>query len=263
MEDLLTSNVFGLWRYLSPDMGLLQFLGTARNLGEQQLQLATPITEAKLNFWPWLHEPNAKGAEPDVLISLLGSEGQNCLVLIESKYLSGKSSQPNEEDLPNDQLAKEMLNLRSIAERSSADAYALVYVTAHGAIPSKDIEEAADELKEKTGDGSIEQFYWTTWRRLPQILDDVVHLARNSVEKGLIDDLATILNSLGLTFFQGFDSQGWNLGYPQWCFVQSPASFSWLPILLPTYVFCPAEVAFLWILRESKPVETWRWRFGQ
>ena len=30
MEDLLTSNVFGLWRYLPAELGLLQLLETAK-----------------------------------------------------------------------------------------------------------------------------------------------------------------------------------------------------------------------------------------
>ena len=37
MEDLLTSNVFGLWRYLPAELGLLQLLETAKGKAFQCL----------------------------------------------------------------------------------------------------------------------------------------------------------------------------------------------------------------------------------
>ena len=38
MEDLLTSNVFGLWRYLPAELGLLQLLETVRNAKGKALE---------------------------------------------------------------------------------------------------------------------------------------------------------------------------------------------------------------------------------
>jgi hypothetical protein len=39
MEDLLTSNVFGLWRYLPAELGLLQLLETAKNCEGQGIPM--------------------------------------------------------------------------------------------------------------------------------------------------------------------------------------------------------------------------------
>ena len=50
MEDLLTSNVFGLWRYLPAHLGLVQFLETARNIKGNLLSLPLDISESTLNF---------------------------------------------------------------------------------------------------------------------------------------------------------------------------------------------------------------------
>ena len=94
MEDLLTSNVFGIWRYIPPQVGLLQFLQTAKQLDEVSHLRLSSILTADLQFWPWLEEGDAKGAEPDVLIEISTHDQQKYLVLIESKYLSGKSSFP-------------------------------------------------------------------------------------------------------------------------------------------------------------------------
>ena len=109
MEDLLTSNVFGIWRYVAPQLGLRQFLETARDLSGQALLFPSEISEVTLEFWPWIQEPSARGAEPDVLISLVCSNGQRWLILIEAKYLSGKSSAATEEGLMSSIILKRWL----------------------------------------------------------------------------------------------------------------------------------------------------------
>ena len=201
MEDLLTSNVFGLWRYLPAELGLLQLLETAKNCEGQGIGMPYEVAETHLDFWPWLREGASKGCEPDVLIDLVGSDGKKCLVLIEAKHLSGKSSiatNVTDEPLPTDQLAREMLNLRLLAQRNSADSHALVYVTSDAGLPIKDLSDAITELTDKTGVGSADQFYWTSWRVLPQILRAVELSARDPVEKKLVGDLRIILDQMGL-----------------------------------------------------------------
>ena len=109
MEDLLTSNVFGLWRYISANFGLLQFLRTSQDVDGNPIYLPLDDCKATLDFWPWLKEySDAKGAEPDVLVSLVYPSGEKLLILIEAKYLSGKSSFADKGETPNDQIAREM-----------------------------------------------------------------------------------------------------------------------------------------------------------
>jgi len=123
-EDILTSNVFGLLRYVSPQAGLLPFLACAKSVrGECPLgtsvdgRTADAVT-AEYDFWPrW------PGCEPDVVLAIQHDE-RKFLVVVEAKYRSGKSSvafgleepsddEPESEDqsesdwLPNDQLAKQ------------------------------------------------------------------------------------------------------------------------------------------------------------
>ena len=263
MEDLLTSNVFGLWRYIPPELGLTQFLGTARRIDGQSLIVPTQIGKAQLDFWPRLQEFGSNGAEPDVLINLVSPEGRKLLILVEAKFLSGKSSEPNDDELPNDQLAREMQILRSIAGRKAVDDYAIVYVTAQSALPRRDFQESISELGKKTGEGSADHFYWTTWRELPQILIEARVRASGSGERALLEDLGIILVRLGLTRFSGIDSHGWNLGSPHWKFLRPYSSISWSPISMPPYRFRPKPTQFEWSRRDSQFLAHWRWPSGE
>ena len=262
MEDLLTSNVFGLWRYLPAELGLLQLLETAKNCEGQGIPMPYEVAETHLDFWPWLREGASKGCEPDVLIDLVGSDGKKCLVLIEAKHLSGKSSiatNVTDEPLPTDQLAREMLNLRLLAQRNSADSHALVYVTSDAGLPIKDLSDAITELTDKTGVGSADQFYWTSWRVLPQILRAVELSARDPVEKKLVGDLRIILDQMGLDYFRGISSMGWSLGNQHWSFKQPSTTLSWAPLIVHPYVFRSTPLRFIWGRGGTRASFDWGW----
>ena len=137
MEDILTSNVFGLLKYVPAREGLLKYLALAEEKdGKQPLVYLSSESELaqeslKYEFWPWWEESNCKGCEPDVAISLKIPGEQNLLVLIEAKYLSGKSSEADETtDKPNDQLATEWDNLY-VRAGGLNNKPALIYLTAH------------------------------------------------------------------------------------------------------------------------------------
>lgn len=257
MEDLLTSNVFGVWRYL-PQLGLLQFLKTAQRLDGVRFAGLDEIESADLQFWPWMQEEGARGAEPDVLIEMTSSDRQKWLVLIEAKYLSGKSSLPDERDQPNDQLAREMHNLRRVAARKGISQYALIYVTAHTLMPRADIEQAVSELGTKTGDGAADRFYWTTWRRLPAVLSEANVLCQEPF-KTMLSDLEKIVRRTGLTFFEGVTSRGWTLGETRWAFERPPVVFEWMPINIGHYTFEKTPIRFSWVLSTRPDITSWRW----
>ena len=265
MEDLLTGNVFGVWRYLPAEVaqvGLLRFLKTACRLDSVNFGGPDTVNTIELKFWPWIQEGDAKGAEPDVLIEIVSPDLRKWLVLVEAKYLSPKSSFADEFDQrPNDQLAREMQNLRTIAEKQAFDDYALVYVTAHTLIPRTDIEEAVSELTTKIGDGASDKFYWTTWRRLPNILSETISLCKGA-HKALLDDLQTIILRMGLYFFTGMSIKGWTMGSPSWSFrpLEKPTSFKWVPISMAKYSFEKAPARFSWVSRDWPGSMQWRWK---
>lgn len=263
MEDLLTSNALGIWSYLpveTIEIGLLRFLRTAQRLDGAMFTGPEKLSSIDMKFWHWIQEGDAKGAEPDVLIEMTSSDSRKWLVLVEVKYLSPKSSFADKSDArPNDQLAREMHNLRRIAQKRRLDEYAVIYVTAHTSMPEADIEEAVEELNTKTGYDASGTFYWTTWRRLPDILRETMPLCESSY-RSLLGDLQTIILHMGLCFFPGMDIKAWTLGSPSWSFSlpEKPTSFMWVPISMGQYVFAKPTLRFLWLSRDPGSRTSWR-----
>lgn len=261
MEDLLTSNVFGVWRYLSHSLGLVQFLETAQRLDGTRFTLPAEVKEIKLEFWPWIQEGNAKNTQPDVLMEVVLCNQEKWLVLIEAKFLSGKSSFKTEakDDPPNDQLAREMHNLRIMAEHGNFNQYALIYVTAHTSMPKDDIREATSELRSKIGDANTDHFYWTSWRTLPAILAEVRKVC-NEGYAIMLDDLQQILDRLCLVLFGGVTSQGWTLGEPSWVFKRPEVAFDWEVISVGHYNFRTLSKRFKWVISSQATQTPWRFK---
>lgn len=133
MEDTLTSNVFGLIKYVEPEQALFSFLA-----GAQDLSRSKPLTFLQqascdfinYEFWPRWSEADCYGCEPDVVIRVHLKGDRRLVILIEAKYHSGKSSVADQElERPNDQLAREWDNLVHLAQRERAQPI-LIYLTA-------------------------------------------------------------------------------------------------------------------------------------
>ena len=64
LEDILTSNVFGLLKYLPPEEGLFPFLSHAQTLdGRRPLEGAVPGAKVEYQFWPWYAEEDCNACE--------------------------------------------------------------------------------------------------------------------------------------------------------------------------------------------------------
>lgn len=201
MEDILTSNVFGLLKYLPPEEGLLNYLALAEDEdGNQPLKYLRSLNEVgqdsiSYEYWPWWEEPNRYGCEPDVVIKLKIPDKKDLLFLIEAKYLSGKSSEADESyDIPTDQLAKEWDNLSVKAKRSD-ECPVLVYLTAHYAYPIRDIKNAICEFLEKRPNGAKPVIHWLSWRHLTTVCGSSHH--------PILNDIKLLLDRLDLKFFNG------------------------------------------------------------
>lgn len=223
MEDVLTSNVFGVLKYIPLEAALIPFLSKARTPGgEFPLASLSSYAEATFEFWPWLEEPNCTPCEPDLLIRINYPHGEKILVLIEAKYRSGKSSEeePNtscaqSELPPKDQLSREWKNLKSLAEKESAQPV-LIYLTADIGCPTEEIEASQQALENrKQVRGTI---CWLSWRHLPAIIVNSEH--------EMLRDLAAVLHRLSLIFLGGF-SKFVSPGPIRWTFVSRKIKFNW------------------------------------
>jgi len=218
MEDILTSNVFGLLSYLPPAKGLLPFLAKAETLeGEKPLaRLAAPgitehvqMAEEDVRFWPWLEDETCDPCEPDLLLTIR-SPGIPVMVLIEAKYRSGKSSEADEADVEvTDQLGRQWDHLWPRAKKEKAQPL-LLFVTAHAAMPRAAIRKSIGEYDDKRGPAIRRPMIaWLSWCWLPSLFEKQ---ALRSLK-----DLAALARRLGFEMFEGFP-RFWPIGKMPWQF---------------------------------------------
>ena len=218
MEDVLTSNVFGVFQYLRAQDGLVPFLRRAVSPDGSGIPIGdiTSGSAVSYEFWPVFEESGGRKTEPDVLLEVDCQDGKK-LVLIEVKYRYGKSSPPDESGGTRDQLAREWIHLKREANDRRAQPY-LVYLTADFTIPLEQIEESQSALGNSRG-----EIYWLSWRHLPSALEGTSHEAC----KHLVE---LIQKRLKLTFFEGlpnFDKT------PDIIWQFRRTSFAWRSVVAP------------------------------
>jgi hypothetical protein len=227
MEDLLTSNVFGMLQYVPPELGVLPLLAEAVTVsGDHPLASLRSTsnrtkTKATYEFWPrWA------GCEPDVVLQLLGNDGSHFLIAVEAKYLSGKSSQADfAEILPCDQLACEWIHLVKRANELGARPY-LIYLTSHICCPEMEIRSSIEEHLVKSVSTTAEpSICWLSWRQLSRLFGNNFN--------PILSSIARMAEKMGLTFFYGMTKIAsvhldWNfLIKKTWNFRIAPISVSW------------------------------------
>jgi hypothetical protein len=160
-ENLLTAEVFGLLRYLSPQRLLWPVVAQAadqegRRLGEWLKCDSCPVAvDVAFEREFASASPDAPLSRPDVHLSFRGEDGGCILDLVVEVKLRSAQSPHNDSELP--QLAR---YLNVIAEqRSWVRPRALLYLTAHTSRPNEDLVEA--RTKAPTA-GSVGLF-WTSW----------------------------------------------------------------------------------------------------
>jgi hypothetical protein len=257
MEDLLTSNTFGLMKYLPPGVVLLPFLRHARDpLSGDRLEAALRgvVSVERWRFWPTLSCAGCAACEPDVEIILRHADGSRTWLLVEAKYRGGKSSSASGPEMPpGDQLAREFDNLRAAARGEGVSRFAVVFVTADFVCPAGQVEESAAEYRRKRGEDP--RLYWLSWRTLAGVLESGE--ARNLE---MARDLLLLLLDLDLTTFRRLRSEG--VRAPAWHFERRVPSWAWV-IPRPAWGFkagpALAPGVFRWGL-SSGPDQLFRWR---
>ena len=198
MEDVLTSNVFGIMQYLSAGEALVPFLECAETPdGIRPLAALPSDVKATYAFWPRIEQPGCHRCEPDVMIRLSHSGKRPWLILIEAKFLSGKSSEEDgSSSAPYDQLAREWDNLTSLAEHERVEPL-LLYVTADIGLPRQELAASAKEFSAKRSNCTAARPFscaWVSWRQLSVIF--------RGARKPATRDLCAMANRLALCYFE-------------------------------------------------------------
>jgi hypothetical protein len=181
LEDILTSNVFSLFKYSNRQIFLRSYL-------ESMLGLKISAQEARdaaFRFWPCFED----GTEPDLIITV-----GNYYLVFEAKYFSGfGKGDTNREP----QLVREIRGGLQEAEDIDRDFY-LIALTA---------DNTCREEKFKGIPVSLSAFVkWTNWQSIAALLSETLEtnttIARQ--EREFAADLCALLDKKNLRGFRGF-----------------------------------------------------------
>lgn len=210
MEDLLTSDIFGCLRYIPYEVILIPFLKTSTSCHGNTIAVPNDVTRIHYLFWPYLRTLGCIPCEPDVVLGFETKLGIH-LIMIESKYYSGLSSDEDDRPEPNNQLARELDNLNhmftvqlGLSPMISILSRSLVFVTQDMKIPLGSLTHSLSEYKLKRGkDGDI---FWTSWRFIPCILEKRLEVEQNPEHKAVMEDMLQLLKRKWLTMFSGIEA---------------------------------------------------------
>ena len=234
MEDLLTSDIFGSMRYLPAQNALVPFLKTARSLHGNILTIPGEVLRVYWSFWPSLRFPGRIPCEPDVIIGLETERNRVHLILIEAKYYSGLSSEEDEREEPNDQLARELDNLDVVSVATlgwnpqlDVASRRLLFVTQHMGMPRGLVARSLAEYQRKRNrQGDI---YWISWRFLQPILEENLKQENSPQSMAVMEDMLELLLRKGFGIFRGVDPITVHFDIPQFYIVPQQA-YTW-PII--------------------------------
>jgi hypothetical protein len=240
MEDVLTSAVFGGFRYAQPQDAVFPFLARCRRTsGEAPLAfLATVVSgTVEYEFWRWWPDRSGfRGCEPDVVLDITAG-AKHMLVLVEAKLCSGKSSVASEieeaYEPPNDQLAREWCQLVLRAADINAEPL-LVYLTADTCAPVSDIEDSRKEHARNSLAARVAppDIAWLSWRHLAAVLE-------GARERALVD-ISRFITRLGLRPYCLHPMAPAAEG--RWEFSAPGSEFGWRDTRCPS----PAQTASRW-----------------
>jgi hypothetical protein len=205
-EDLLTSTVFGLLRYLPAADGFLPLLHRARVVTltpqgstaqpEPSWLGSGPVREVKVDFWPYW--PGF--GQPDVLLIFLDPSGKAAaVVVVEAKLDSPKSGRAAEddeelasEDTPDpDQLVRYWQGVRERWGAEAGSQLGVVYLTKHSVPPLDELEAS---LRRAPG----MRLAWLSWCDNWAVAEGLSALYLPGA------DLARLLAHKGMKYFNGF-----------------------------------------------------------
>jgi len=182
-EDLLTSDIFGCCSFLEYEDLLKDILREAIHFNsESHFTPPDSVCSDDYIFWPRFQTDESMQTEPDVLIVLRHSERECSLVLIESKYNSGKSSEADYDmDEITDQLARELLILEEekifsqnpALNEVNVESKALIYVTVDDIMPRDSMNDSAVEFFNKSDNHQRINdipLYWLPWWKIESLI---------------------------------------------------------------------------------------------
>lgn len=232
MEDVLTSSILSLFRYLNILSLPTEFLNHAVNIKGGTLGIKE-FAWADVYFWPKFRLATGAAVyrEPDVVLYCCEKESRDkWMVVIEAKYDAQLSNiRTKEEDEPEesdkecyghqlaDQFCGSLCGIWDIPNEEclKSDRTILLYITPNYEPPLVDMKEAVENIcarkcsnaRKKCGPSAEGDIYWVSWRALDRVIrsystsDFAVY---TNAELHLIEDIGKLLEVRGLQVFEPF-----------------------------------------------------------
>lgn len=199
LEDILTSCVFGLFKYLPPKKALVPFLALAQSESDRPAYdfPNQGVKDVTTELWPQCPLADLGIVEPDVKIEFETRGGERHCVFVEVKLHSPKSQ--HESGVLTDQLAREWYALLNYVEGSSKRPH-LLFVTADSHYPKAEVRESIEEFARKKPSLPALQCAWLSWC-------DVAAAFTHS-QSAALRDVAALCARLDLLPFSGIQFPG-------------------------------------------------------
>lgn len=223
LEDVLTSNVFGLLNYIENPAVLLEILNQAETLSRKrfidciEFDLANYTSE--FVFWKKM----GKFGEPDLIIEFNNINNQKLILCIEVKYYSGKSSGPDE-----DQLCKYFEGLLEIANDTDSFFLGIIYLTKYPAVG--EINDSLSSIQSKCSMDAKERLFQMRWTDVAEALKKARNFELTETERLIIEDLQGYLQYKNLVKFSGFSfvDESFDMQAKELCKSRNFVGFSFL-----------------------------------
>jgi hypothetical protein len=215
LEDILTSDVFGLMAYFPYDLLLKPFLEQVNLRNPQSNFLVPHVEPTAVHFWksfPWpenLPNLNRESIEPDVVI-----EWPELLLIVEAKFVS--PTDPEE-------LLREYLI--GGCEAETGQRFYLLLIDKNLSPPSVSYQQDTSKVEiSKYIEGRIldlecaadfptsevaSTFLWTNWQSFYALVDDLVstrsrneETSLNKIHQNILGDVLEVLRRKGLIPFE-------------------------------------------------------------
>jgi len=197
MEDVLTSNVFGLLRYVHNPAVLFRILDQARTLSGRRLTecVGSDLSSYSPEFLFW-EQVGAVG-EPDLIIRFRKAGKPDLILCVEIKYYSPKSGEGDD-----DQLRRYFEGVSEVASLSASTFLGIVYLTKH---PSrKELIDSLRLIQEKGVMDPEDKLFQLKWAEVTEALGDADLAQLSDSERMILADLRDYLRYKNLVGFSRF-----------------------------------------------------------
>ncbi len=237
IEDLLTADVFGAYRYLPAEFGILPLLAGATSSDGITLQAWarerdipwSDIEAARIHFWPAFGDK-----EPDLLVELNTPSECPLLVLVEAKLHSDQHEIDGRSQIGyyGGQLLDDDL-MSEVVEGELPTYRAVVFLTASPEPPLSALLRARGELEAGGADGRTEIF-WASWHGAREVAAVILEAERTTAPPHIVALLEDLLEDLAE---RGFSPPRARVPWPMPALPELPAQpvHAWLATsLAPT-----------------------------